>query len=161
MTKLKKTAVKLKAKRLTKAYLESGLNQSRLARRQGVTKQTINRKINKKPVQDCLAEFLESEELRKALILVARDGLGAVKTNAITVSITKKGKKVEEIKLIKIADHPSRHKFWHDLMINRGQLKIDGGGTKVQVFVGSEVVTKIKELEGGQVKSDDAGDSRR
>ncbi len=135
---LKKSTKKLRAKKLTKAYIKSGLNQKKLAKKLGVTRQTINKKIHKPEVQDCLKKYLDSASLRKELISVAQDGLSATKTVVIV------GKDKTKIKII--TDHYARHKYWHDLMSSTGNLKETGTGP-VKIITIGDIIAQIGDME--------------
>ena len=134
MPRENKAIKKAKAKKLTKAYIKSGLNQNRLAKKLKTSRQNINRKINKKEVQDCLKHYLDSPELKEKLISVAKDGLEADKSIVIDGSI-------EEV-----SDHGVRHKYWHDLMNIKGHIK-DAGTAPVNIFTIGDIITQIGELE--------------
>ena len=54
MPKYKASTAKLKAKKLVKAYSKAGFNQSRLAKREGVSQAAIHDRLSKAPVQKTL-----------------------------------------------------------------------------------------------------------
>lgn len=58
MPKYTKEVAELKARNLTKSYISSGLNQSEVARREGVTSSAINQRLKHLPVQTPLQEAL-------------------------------------------------------------------------------------------------------
>ena len=131
---LKKSTKKLRAKKLTKAYIKSGLNQKKLAKKLGVTRQTIHKKVHTKEVQDCLKNYLDSPELKEKLIKVAKQGLSANKF-LVVKDLAKS-----------VADHGVRHKYWHDLMNIKGHIK-DAGTAPVNIFTIGDIITQIGELE--------------
>lgn len=59
MPYLKPITAKLRAAQFTKAYIESGCNQTLLAKKEGVTSQAINQRFKKLPTQTPLQEALE------------------------------------------------------------------------------------------------------
>jgi len=99
---------KLRAKMVAKSCIKNRLNQSAVARQVGVSHQAINKQFHRKPVQDALQKFLDSPKLKRTLKKVAEQGLSARIKNKIA--------------------HKTRHKYWHDLMIAQGHLKINGNG---------------------------------
>ncbi len=58
MPKLETKTAKLKASRLTNLYVSNGLNQSAVARKEGVTRQAINQRLKHLPVQSELQTAL-------------------------------------------------------------------------------------------------------
>lgn len=120
MPKLKKSTEKIKAQNLTKPYIEARFNQAELARRRGVTRQTINEQVNCKLVQEALQKYLDSPELQKRLKKVAQEGLGAKRTIS---AITGKDATGKTCDFIDVLDHKTRHKFWRDLMNIKGYLR--------------------------------------
>ncbi len=115
---------KLKADSLTKLVLDNGLNQAAVARKLGCTRQNIQDKLAKKPVQDALQSFINSPKLKNRLIKVAQE---ALKAQTLKFKEDKNGK----VHIKKCADHDARHKYWHDLLTAGGILKNEGGGTKI------------------------------
>ena len=116
---------KAKAEKLIKSYNRNGLNQSALARELGVTSEAINQRLKKKPVLDTLQAYINSPKLKNRLIKVAQDALSAYHEKRVK-------NKDGEIKLKKIPDHDTRHKYWHDLVTAGGVLKpSDSGGIKI------------------------------
>ena len=117
MPKLKEHTAKLRALRLAKSLLDNGLNESKVARLEGVSKQAIHSRLKHLPVQDALRNWIDSPQLKKRLVAVAQEALSARR-------MTKKGSK---------PDHDARHKYWHDLVTAGGVLKNDGaaGGVKI------------------------------
>ncbi len=134
MPREKKTTKKAKARRLTKDYIKSGLNQSKLAKKLKTTRQNINKKVNKPEVKDCLKKYLDSPALKEKLIKVAKDGLGAKKF-LVVKDLAKS-----------IPDHGVRHKYWHDLMNIKGHIK-DAGTQPVNIFTIGDIISQIGELE--------------
>lgn len=145
MPKQRPATTKLKAKKTAKAYIRAGLNQSRLARKRGVHRRTINKQVNSKAVQDCLKNYLDSDELKKSLTSVAKEGLSATKV------IIKKVKR--KLTSVDSPDHKIRHSFWHDLMNAKGHIKDSGGKVAVQIFTIGDIVTQAKELENVPARS--------
>ena len=133
MPKYKKETEVLKANRLAKTYIEKGFSTAAVARKRGVTPQAITQQVHSKPVQDSLQKFLSSDKLKARLEKVAVDGLSA------------KDKKSK--------DHYARHKYWHDLMVGSGYIKPGDAGQKVQVFIGSQFSSWIKNIEDNQGRS--------
>lgn len=155
---LKKSTKKLRAKKLSKAYIQSGLNQNRLAKKLKVTRQTINRKIHKKEVQDCLKNYLDSDELKRKLTRVAKEGLSATKVLSATVIMPKTKKKerkaeAPKIELVDIPDYKTRHSFWHDLMNAKGHIKDTGSKQVVQIFTIGDIVSQAEALENVPARS--------
>lgn len=58
MPRYTKIEAKLRASNTTKAYIEAGFNQSELARRRGVHRSTVNKTLQRPPVQQTLQEAL-------------------------------------------------------------------------------------------------------
>lgn len=114
----------IKAAELTKLVLKHGCNQSAVAKELGVSKQAIQQRMKKKPVQDCLQRWLSSKELKSELIAVGREGLRAKKP-----TLNNKG----QVKLK--ADHFARHRYWHDLMVGSGGIKDNGASASVNIHL--------------------------
>lgn len=137
MPKYRPETQELKAKNLTRLYARSGYNQSVLADRKGVTRQAINQQIKRKPVIDALQKFLDSPKLDKALIEVGIDGLRAEKDISCNV-IAQDGEGMKDANsmtkdFVKVPDYNTRHKYWHDLLVAKGKLKINGNGNGASV----------------------------
>lgn len=145
MPKLKESTKKLRAQKLSKVVIENDLNQSAAGRQLGVSRQTIQKRVNTDIVQDCLSKYLDSESLKRELKKVAKEGLKATKVISafVIVKPNKDGEPNPEVRNIKgdskavdfidISDHKTRHKFWHDLMVISGKLKNNGNGAKVSI----------------------------
>lgn len=131
MPKCKKSTELHKAKKLSKTYIESGLNQSEVARQKGVTSQAINQQVNSKLVQDILQKFLDSPALDKTLISVAKEGLAASRSMS-TVKISDSGELEKSIK--SIPDHTARFRFWNGLMQAKGKIKQDGREVGIKIL---------------------------
>lgn len=112
----------MKAAELTRIVLEHNGNQAAAARQLGITRQSVQSRMKKKPAQDILQKFLASKELKKELVKVACDALKAKKP------IVGKGGKIQ----LK-PDHKTRHPYWHDLMVGAGGIKNDSGGASVNI----------------------------
>jgi hypothetical protein len=108
---------KLKAQRVSKSLIDNGLNASEVARLRGTTPQNEAKLARSKPVVDTLQEYLDSPKLKKELENVAVEGLKANSTTRLGV----------------LPNHDARHKFWRDLMIGCGKLKVNGTGTGASV----------------------------
>jgi len=142
MPKYKPETEKIKAKNLIKPYISNRLNQSALARQEGVTPSAINQRVNRKPVQDALQAYINSPKLKNKLIRISNAALDAK-------HYTKKGSK---------PDYDVRHKYWHDLLTAAGVLKINGNGkgapTAIIIRIGNTEVfspaqaTRLSELTG-------------
>lgn len=138
MPKYKPSTARLKAKQLIKPYIKTGLNQSELARQEGVSQSAINQRLHKKPVRDMLEKYLDSNKLKRKLRQVAMEGLEATKV----IGYIHQYKKDEDGKIEKaepdeavsndfisdIPDHHVRHRFWHDIMQIKGHIKNNGNG---------------------------------
>jgi len=145
MPKYKPITARLKAKKLTKSYITSGLNQSAVARKKGVTRQTINDQIHKKPVRDMLERYLDSNKLKKKLRQVAMEGLEANKVIGYIHQYKKDGDgEIEKIGpdeavsndfIDNTPDHNIRHKFWRDIMTIKGHIKNNGNGNSKGVSI--------------------------
>lgn len=136
MPKYTPEVAKAKAEKLTKDYIKNDLNQSRLARAKGISRQAINKKIKSPIVQDMLQKFMNSNKLKKAWIEIAIDGLQAEKSISAVILVNKKGEviKADDHGGIMIKDYFARHKYWHDLGLGMGILKTSNdndGGTKI------------------------------
>ena len=59
MPKYRPETAKAKATKLIKAYQKAGLSQTKLAKEEGVTKEAINQRLKKAPVQQTMAEILD------------------------------------------------------------------------------------------------------
>ena len=127
MPKYTKATERAKAKKLAKTCIENNFNQSAIARKEGISHQAVNQRVNRQPVQDCLAEFLESKELKKKLIDIGLEGLEAKKPIGATILMDDDGKTVKapDEGAIAVKDFAVRHKYWHDLMIASGGIKLD------------------------------------
>ena len=129
MPKYTKATARLKAKKLTKAYVRAGFNQSKLARQKGVPRSSVSEALKRSPAKDILQEFLDSPELEKKLIKVANEGLEAVD---VVKRYAKDGTQLK--KPITDPDHNIRHKFWHGCMTSKGKIKADGKSSSVKVI---------------------------
>ena len=125
MPKYTPAVEKFKAKKVAKSYIEAGCSAANVARKRKTSWQAESKKIRRKPVQDAIAEFLNSKSLKQALIEVGIDGLKAEKEIGCAILVDKNGKviKAEESGGITVKDHNARHKFWHDLAITTGLVK--------------------------------------
>jgi len=132
MPKYTKETESLKAKSLAKTCIENNLNQSAIARREGVSHQAVNQRVNRKPVQDCLRKYLESNKLKKKLEKVAEEGLGANRVISANITYGEADEKTNDF--IDVPDHNARHKFWRDLMIVTGELKSNGNGNSISIL---------------------------
>jgi len=63
MPKYKPFTEKIKAKEMSKVYIDSGLNQHETARRLYTSEQNINKKVNRMPVQQAISEQLDKAGL--------------------------------------------------------------------------------------------------
>ena len=126
----------LKAKKVSNSLLENGLNAAQVARLRGTSRQNEAKKARSKPVRDCLAKFLDSPKLKEKLVEVGMEGLNAEKPLGATILLQKDGEimKAEEQGAIEVKDHAVRHKYWHDLMIASGGIKLDKNQQGVQIF---------------------------
>ncbi len=149
----KQTALtkKLKAKHRTKAYIESGLNQSEMARRSGKHRSTINAQVNTEATKNALQEYLDSPKLKEKLVTVAKEGLEA--NRVISAVNTDRDASGGTTDFIDVPDHNIRHKFWRDLGTALGVLKVVDG-QKVQVFVGADLKGFIRGIKNNKVRSD-------
>ena len=155
MPKLKESNKKLKAKHLSKLVIENNLNQSATARKLGVSRQTIQEKVNQPLVQIAIAEYLNSQELKDKLIKVANEGLEANRLHSANI-IIKKDPKTGKLKVVQnendfveIEYHPARWKYWHDLGITIGFLKnkIEQSGEVTHNHFFSEIDKKAKDID--------------
>lgn len=150
-----------KAKALSKLYIQSGLNQAEVARQKGVTRQAIQQQVNNPLVQETLAELLKTEFNPSFIIKKFKQGLNAQKVISAFVIVksndpTVKNKRADarSTDFIEVPDMDCQHKWFKTLLEAQEYLKNNGGqSVGVQVFVGSEVVSKIKELEHDQIRS--------
>ena len=136
MPKQKKITKKLRAIDLSKPYIKSGFNQAAVARKRGVTRQTIQEQVNRKPTVDRLQEFIDSKRLDRTLINVAKNGLNATYTPWTAI-----GKK-PKLK----PDHNIRYKFWNGLMTSKGKIKQNG--KNIIAEKGSKLVFQDIKIEG-------------
>jgi len=123
---------RIKAEKTTKDYIEAGFNQAKLAKKRGVHRRTINKQVHRKPVQDCLTRFLNSPELKQALVEVGIDGLKAERITHTAILLQQNGEvvKADQQGGIETKDHHARHKFWKDLMVAAGALKTETNGKR-------------------------------
>ncbi len=132
MPRYRPETAKAKAKKLIKPYIRNGLNQTALAKQEGVTPSAINQRLQRKPVRDLIQKFLDSPKLDKALIAGAVDGLRADKDISCNI-IAQNGEGLKDANsmtkdFVKVPDYNARHKYWHDLLVAKGKLKINGNG---------------------------------
>ena len=140
MPKLNKATERIRAEKLTKAYVRNGFSQVKLAREQGVTRQTINKKLHRKPTIDKLQEFLDSKTLDKDLIRVAKDGLQA--------------------KWGKVKDHNIRYRFWNGLMVSKGKIKQNGRDDKHgDINLIRVEVTNVQDIQSDPQREGSSGDN--
>ncbi len=122
-----------KIKKLTRDYLSTpDLCKADVARKRHTSRQNITKQINRKSVQDFLQKFLDSPKLDKALIEVGIDGLKAEKDISCNV-ISQDGEGMKDANsmtkdFVKVPDYNARHKYWHDFLVAKGKLKINGNG---------------------------------
>lgn len=137
---------KLKVKNLTKSYIESGFNQSELARREGVTRQTINEKVHRVTVQKTLSELLDKAGATdKYLSKFFFKKLTAQKViSATTVSVQSDDPTVRQ-KLatantrdfIDVDDHIAQLRAAEDICKLKGHIKSNGekGDTRITTVI--------------------------
>lgn len=147
---------KLKAEQVSKNLLENGLNAAAVARQRGTSRQNEAKKARRKPVQDCLQKFLTSKELKKTLIEVAISGMKATRLSCAKLLIKTDGEveRAEDVGAIETTDYNAQHKFWHDLMVGSGALKINGNGKNGNAV--AQVVIKIEGADGNKIQSSQA-----
>ena len=120
MPKQRVSTTKARASSLVKTCVKHGFNQSAVANELGVTPQAVSDRLSKPATQDALQKYLDSPKLKNKLIKVAEGGLDAS-------MLSRKGRK--------IADHKTRHKFFHDLMVATGGIKTDGNATGAKIVI--------------------------
>ena len=105
MPKYRPETAKAKAKGLTKAYVKAGFNQSEVARRQGLHRSTINKKLKKAPVQRAIAETFERAGVTdEKLAQRVAEGIDAKETKFFQHN----GRVKETCQVI---DYEKRHKY--------------------------------------------------
>ncbi len=130
MPRYRPETARIRAENLVKPLLANNLNEAAVARQQGVTRQAINQRLQRKPVQDALQRYINSPKLKKKLIEVAQEGLSANKVISCNV-IAPNGEGMKDANsmtkdFVDVPDHQARHKFWHDLCVAGGVLKTNG-----------------------------------
>lgn len=140
MPKYRPATEKARAKSFAKVCIKHKLNQTRVAEELGITHQAVSARLSRLPVQHTLDEFLNSEELGETLEQVAADALKAERSIGAAILVSKDGTviKADDEGGITMPDHAARHKFWHDLLVIRGKLKLSGNGNG-----GGVVITNI------------------
>lgn len=132
MPKYRPETEKAKAKILTKAYVESRLNQSALARKVGVKRASINQRLNRPIVQKTLAEYLDKHFTKNYIKTKFKDGLEADK---VVGYLNNKVDGVEKIsdEFVEVPDLHCRHKYLVTLLECQGHLKTNGknGGVSI------------------------------
>lgn len=130
MGKRRPETEKARALDLVNVFLNSDCSVNKTAKVLGVTHPTVSERMARKPVQDIMKEFLDSEDLRRALISVATDGLQAEKSISAAILVQKDGTlvKADDHGGIMVPDHHARHKYWHDLMTAIKALGSNGNG---------------------------------
>ena len=128
MPYLKPETEKQRAQALLKPLIKNNLNQSAVARERGVSQAAINEQYHRKPFQDALTKFLNSSKLKRKLREVAQEALSAERSISAAILVQKDGTviKADDEGGIMIPDHSARHKYWHDLMVATGKLKVNG-----------------------------------
>ena len=105
MPRYRPETAKAKAKSLTKAYVKAGFNQSEVARRQGLHRSTINKKLKKAPVQQAIAETFERAGITDQKIAKRiAEGLNATETKFFQHEGI-----VQETR--EVIDYEKRHKY--------------------------------------------------
>lgn len=163
---------KIEAKKLSKTFLKHRTGAA-IARVRGTTRQTENEKLRKNELaQEILITQIQKQAQKAGINLtwhLKKLKEGADNAEKIIGYIhqykqkKKKGSKIEKIKpdevvsneFITTKDWSTQRQYLHDIAEIMRWIKQNGLEQKVgvQVFVGSEMVTKIKEMENDQVGS--------
>jgi transcriptional regulator with XRE-family HTH domain len=140
MPKLRKEIAELKAKRLTNLYIENGLNQARVANREGVSRQAINQRLKHLPVKTPLQEafrkigittrykakkfkeLLEAKKIQDCDVFI-KDENGKLKVNRNSNDF------------IEVEDNPSRVATLRLLCQVEGDIKENGNGKGVNATI--------------------------
>jgi len=158
MPKLRPETARARAKKLIKSYSATGLNQSELARLEGVSPSAINQRLNKAHVQKTFAEIMDSNGLEDAMLVEKiKEGLEATKVISAFVivkpdkdgegkeagmqspnpevrSMSADGKTVD---FIDIPDYRTRHLYLHTALEAKKIIKppANGGGMQVSAVI--------------------------
>lgn len=126
---------KIAVKEVAKSFIENNLNSAAVARLRGTTPQNESKKIRRKVVQDCIQKMLDDPKFKKIWISQGLMGLNAERSTSAAILVSKGGKviKADDEGGIMLADHGTRHKYWHDFGEAMRVLKIPSGsnGTKI------------------------------
>jgi len=125
---------KLKAKILTKAYIKSGFNQSRLAEKEGVTSQAINQRFShNRAIKKTFAEMMSKAGitdtyLRKKM----KEGLEA---NRVVGYLNNKVDGVQKVsdEFVETPDMHCRHKYLVTALEVKGHIKHNGNGKGISI----------------------------
>lgn len=133
---------KAKAISLSKSFIRSGLNQSRLAEKEGVTSQAISQRLRHNPrIQETLAEHLKEYFPKSYLRKKFFEGLQA------------RRKEYNGKKTVTVKDLNCRHKYLVTLLETQGNLQDSSIAIGIQISCGSELISGLQEIEKSQVKS--------
>lgn len=128
---------RVKSKRLIKAYIDADCNQAELARRQGVTPQTIGKKLKKRKVLQTIEKRLDKEGINDTyLAKKLKEGLEATKViSANIIEIKSDDPTVKEKKahsrtmdFIDVPDLNTRYKYLMLAFELRGHIKRGASG---------------------------------
>lgn len=134
MPKYKSEIAKAKAKRLIKSYIRNGLNQSAVAREEGVTSEAINQRFKHNPaIKETLAEYLRHQFKRGYIKRKFKDGLEAQKVVGYLNNKVEGTQKVSD-EFVEVPDLHCRHRYLVTLLECQGLLKHNGNGNGASVI---------------------------
>lgn len=147
MPKYKPETAKLKAKYLTKSYIQSGFNQTRMAKKEGVTSQAINQRFSHNPeVPKTIIELLDKAGATdKYLSKFFFKKLTAQKVISANIILTKSDDPTVKEQLahsrtsdfIDVDDHIAQLRAAEDICKLKGHIKSNGekGDTKITTVI--------------------------
>jgi len=151
MPKLTDQNRKEKVKKLTKDYAAMGFNQTALAKKYGVTRSTVGKKLNDPKNKCIIQELLNDDLFKRSIISIGLKGMSATKPIAATILVDKDGEvvKAEEQGAIEVPDYHAIHKYWRDFLKAMGFLVGDGvniqfGDRNTQVNVNQRIIKIIR-----------------
>ena len=141
MPKLRPETEKIKASNIVKDLQKNGMSQSKLAKKEGVTRQAIHQRLQRNYVKVAFEDLLEKSGVSdKKLAETISNGIDAEKSVSADILVDENGqvkKDFDNYGAVMVPDWPSRHKFVQTALQLKGHIK-DGN-----ITINNNNLTKI------------------
>jgi len=146
MPKYRPETARRKARKLVKACLDADLNESEVARREGVSQQAINQRIQKNSqVKKTFTELMDKEGLSdKYLRKKIKEGLDASKVVGYLNNKVEGTQKISD-EFVEVPDMHCRHKYLVTALEVKKIIKVNGNEKGVNV---STIIFNIRDKSG-------------